>query len=61
MNTGKTCKEIGALNKRKKKLKIALFCKNIIENIKEYIEHTILIRKNLRKRNLKNGLKKLNN
>ena len=45
----------------KKKLKIVPFYKNIIENTKECMVYTISTQKNLRKNNLKNGQKKLEN
>lgn len=58
---GKLAKKSVLFINEKKKLRIALSYKNIIENIKEYIEYIIFILKNLKRRNLKNGLKKQEN
>lgn len=58
LDTGKTCKEIGAFNKQKQKVQNSAILK---EYNREYKSYTIITQKNLKKSNSKNGLKKLEN
>ena len=58
LDTGKTCKEIGAFNKQKQKVQNSAILK---EYNREYKSYTIITQKNLKKSNLKFGQKKLEN
>lgn len=61
LDTGKTCKEIGATNKHKEKVEDSAILKEYKKEYKKNMADIMLIPKNLKKSNLKNGQKKLLN
>ena len=58
LDTGKTCREIGALNKRKERVQENPILKEFNKDYKKCMDYIIIIPKNFLKRNSKNGLKK---
>ena len=61
LDTGKTCKEIEATNKHKEKVEDSAIIKEYKKEYKKNMADIMLIPKNLKKSNLKNGQKKLLN
>ena len=61
LDTGKTCKEIGATNKHKEKYEDITILYEYKKEYKKNMADIMLIPKNLKKSNLKNGQKKLLN
>ena len=61
LDTGKTCKEIEATNKHKEKVEDSAIIKEYKKEYKKNMADIMLIPKNLKKSNLKNGRKKLLN